>query len=267
MSSLSTPGQRTTAAAAAKENAADDEEIPEDLRCSICLDVLFDPVSLPCGHTFCQPCVHRPHNSKWHLIDTCPLCRQEVSLVGPVNVNVILRDLVKSRFPKQYGARQAAAGGAARVQYQGRRIPIHGVDPSDGQGENGNGAQTPFTATGAVTRAQVVAAARRRARVVGSVSAACVRLLDSCSGVGADGRRRHSRSGSRCGTVVIFVLFMLALIGLSSLTRQARAPPEQRLVELSTYRRGRDARGYAAPAGPFARRLLTPGHDMADWDR
>lgn len=30
-----------------------------DFECSICLELLFDPVTIPCGHTLCRVCLMR----------------------------------------------------------------------------------------------------------------------------------------------------------------------------------------------------------------
>lgn len=50
----------------------------EDLGCHLCLDPLGDPVTTPCGHTFCRNClisslVHSKH---------CPLCRDPLPSIG-----------------------------------------------------------------------------------------------------------------------------------------------------------------------------------------
>ncbi|XP_069808070.1 E3 ubiquitin-protein ligase TRIM65-like [Dendropsophus ebraccatus] len=34
------------------------DNLRNDLNCSICLDVFSSPLSLPCGHSFCQQCIH-----------------------------------------------------------------------------------------------------------------------------------------------------------------------------------------------------------------
>ncbi|ETE62715.1 Zinc finger protein RFP, partial [Ophiophagus hannah] len=49
--------------------------LKEELICSICLDRFHDPVSIHCGHTFCQACIIK----HWDFIDKkhfhCPKCR------------------------------------------------------------------------------------------------------------------------------------------------------------------------------------------------
>ncbi|XP_069100345.1 RING finger protein 112-like isoform X1 [Pleurodeles waltl] len=52
------------------------EDLAEDLKCSICLDVFEDPVSIDCSHNFCRGCIE----AHWSGISVqgylCPECRQ-----------------------------------------------------------------------------------------------------------------------------------------------------------------------------------------------
>ncbi|XP_036972057.1 tripartite motif-containing protein 16-like [Acanthopagrus latus] len=68
----------------------------EKLHCSICLDLLKDPVTIPCGHSFCMNCVR----SYWEEQDqkkicSCPQCRQTFQPSPALMKNTMLADLVE----------------------------------------------------------------------------------------------------------------------------------------------------------------------------
>eukprot|EP01006_Ploeotia_vitrea_P024473 TRINITY_DN57284_c0_g1_i2.p1 TRINITY_DN57284_c0_g1~~TRINITY_DN57284_c0_g1_i2.p1 ORF type:complete len:444 (+),score=40.50 TRINITY_DN57284_c0_g1_i2:41-1372(+) len=55
---------------------------PHYLKCVICQDVMKNPVSLPCGHSFCRLCVQQAMERK----KECPVCRKEI-IVSKDNQN------------------------------------------------------------------------------------------------------------------------------------------------------------------------------------
>lgn len=71
-------------------------------RCRKCQGFLFEPVSLPCGHTFCKKCLEREDRA---AAARCVLCRQEGGGRLP-RVNVILSNLLGKWFPRQVRASQ-----------------------------------------------------------------------------------------------------------------------------------------------------------------
>src|SRR5437868_12287624 len=72
----------------------------DSVTCSICLDILFEPVTLFCQHSFCKDCITQIINNQ------CPLCRAYITI--PLEKNIILDDFCAKLFSKQYVARRRA---------------------------------------------------------------------------------------------------------------------------------------------------------------
>ncbi|XP_008283476.1 finTRIM family, member 67 [Stegastes partitus] len=80
----------------------------DQFNCSICLDVLRDPVTIPCGHSYCSVCIQNYWDQDDFLgVFVCPQCRQSFSPRPLLARNTMLADVVE-RF-KKTGLQDAAA--------------------------------------------------------------------------------------------------------------------------------------------------------------
>ncbi|XP_016096683.1 tripartite motif-containing protein 16-like [Sinocyclocheilus grahami] len=67
----------------------------EEFCCSICLDLLKDPVAIPCGHSYCMECINDYWKKNDHLrVFSCPQCGQTFSPRPVLNRNTMLADMV-----------------------------------------------------------------------------------------------------------------------------------------------------------------------------
>uniref|UniRef100_A0A3Q2CQU5 Tripartite motif-containing protein 16-like n=1 Tax=Cyprinodon variegatus TaxID=28743 RepID=A0A3Q2CQU5_CYPVA len=80
----------------------------EKFSCCICLDLLKDPVTIPCGHSYCMNCI----KDFWYAedqrrIQKCPQCRKEFITRPGLEKNIMLAELVEDL--KKTGPQAAAA--------------------------------------------------------------------------------------------------------------------------------------------------------------
>ncbi|XP_044091237.1 LON peptidase N-terminal domain and RING finger protein 3 isoform X1 [Neovison vison] len=76
-----------------------------DLECALCMRLFYEPVTTPCGHTFCLKCLERclDHNAK------CPLCKDGLAQClasRKYSKNVIMEELIAKFLPEELKERR-----------------------------------------------------------------------------------------------------------------------------------------------------------------
>mmetsp|Transcript_31640 Transcript_31640/g.84609 ORF Transcript_31640/g.84609 Transcript_31640/m.84609 type:complete len:271 (-) Transcript_31640:457-1269(-) len=75
------------------------------VECPICLQLLCEPLTTPCGHSFCRPCLV---NTLRKSRKKCPTCRAVCHMEPETQCeSIVLASIVKSCFPDQYSVRLA----------------------------------------------------------------------------------------------------------------------------------------------------------------
>uniref|UniRef100_A0A8C6WSG7 LON peptidase N-terminal domain and ring finger 1, like n=1 Tax=Neogobius melanostomus TaxID=47308 RepID=A0A8C6WSG7_9GOBI len=74
---------------------------PNDVECSLCMRLIYEPVTTPCGHTFCKTCLERCLD---HM-PQCPLCKEslkEYLASRKYIVTKLLETLIKQFLGEEY---------------------------------------------------------------------------------------------------------------------------------------------------------------------
>lgn len=80
------------------------DALRNELDCHLCYSLIMDPLTTPCGHSFCRQCV----TSVLYHSDLCPICRRKLNIPSNVRsepMNKRIAGLTESLFPDQVAAR------------------------------------------------------------------------------------------------------------------------------------------------------------------
>lgn len=79
-------------------------ERTDDFDCTLCLKLLYDPITTPCGHSFCRSCLFQTMDRS----NKCPLCRT-VLFISPRTcaISVTLNNIIQRIFPQEYAERRS----------------------------------------------------------------------------------------------------------------------------------------------------------------
>lgn len=73
------------------------------LECPICMSLLYKPIIVNCGHSFCCHCMLDLSQSS---ISICPLCRLDLGSPHTWRLNLLLQSILLECFPSEYHLRQ-----------------------------------------------------------------------------------------------------------------------------------------------------------------
>ncbi|XP_038562478.1 zinc finger protein RFP-like [Micropterus salmoides] len=83
----------------------------EQFLCSICLDVFTDPVTTPCGHSFCKTCITEHWNIS--VLCQCPNCEEVFNTKPELQVNTFISEMA-AQF--RQSAQQKASSSSSEQQ-------------------------------------------------------------------------------------------------------------------------------------------------------
>jgi hypothetical protein len=94
-----------------------------DFMCPVCTELIYKPVTTPCGHTFCEVCLAMALAYK----AKCPMCRETCGLSHPqFKVNVLMAAIIEQSFGDLYKKRAQEMEKQALVVRQGKKKLIIG---------------------------------------------------------------------------------------------------------------------------------------------
>ncbi|TKS73858.1 E3 ubiquitin/ISG15 ligase TRIM25 [Collichthys lucidus] len=83
--------------------------------CSICLDVLTDPVSTPCGHNFCKSCITEQWNINVQC--QCPNCKEVLNTRPDLRVDSFISEMAAQQKTSIRSEQQVSKPGEVSCDY------------------------------------------------------------------------------------------------------------------------------------------------------
>ncbi len=84
----------------------------DELLCPVCQDLLKDPVTIPCGHSYCESCITVCWDQEDQMsVYSCPQCRQTFSTRPALARSTILADVVEKLKKRKHPADCDAGAG------------------------------------------------------------------------------------------------------------------------------------------------------------
>lgn len=80
----------------AEDERAAPSNMTDALTCCVCMELYTDPVSLPCGHSYCKDCITRTWQNQHPGVASCPLCARTYPNRPELNKNWGLCQLVEA---------------------------------------------------------------------------------------------------------------------------------------------------------------------------
>nr|KJB08374.1 hypothetical protein B456_001G079100 [Gossypium raimondii] len=98
-------------------------ERTDDFDCTLCLKLLYEPITTPCGHSFCRSCLFQTMDRS----NKCPLCRT-VLFISPRTcaISVTLNNIIQRIFPQEYAERRSEQD--SLINFGNDLIPLFVMD-------------------------------------------------------------------------------------------------------------------------------------------
>ncbi len=80
--------------------------VRNELDCHVCYSLILDPLTTPCGHTFCGSCVAMALSHS----NLCPICRRKLNMSSSVRserINKRLSNIIQTLLPDEVASRRA----------------------------------------------------------------------------------------------------------------------------------------------------------------
>ncbi|XP_015801792.3 E3 ubiquitin-protein ligase TRIM39 [Nothobranchius furzeri] len=102
----------------------------DQFTCSICLEIFVEPVSTPCGHSFCKACLqgYWNHSKKFQ----CPMCKKTYSRKPEMSVNRVLAEIC-TQFQGLMTAASPAGSPARGATLTSSSDPSHNSSQDPGE--------------------------------------------------------------------------------------------------------------------------------------